>query len=487
MFACFDATALLESATTVKRHFHFLFVTALAVAGWALVILQSRQSTRVPRVVTRFVESPATPPSPPGAFSLAMPGLEGASVGFCLLNSDGTPLHESPRSRIALAPASALKAVTTATALEFLGPDFRFRTSLLAAASAPDAAGSLAGPLVLTGSGDPTLTAADLRAMAGKIASMGVKSVTGGVLADASVFPHDPTSEHWNWGDIGNAYGTGAYGLNLDRNVMTVRIAPGAEEGAPTTLTGHAPTLPDLVWHNHTLTGPPGSGDGVVVYSEPYGRRITLRGTVPPGPEFTVRAAFPDPPALAAATLREALGNLGIRMEDSPAAAVDASHELLVHESAPLPEIIAHCHRVSDNLEAQCLFLTLGKSTGLVPAAAIQSHWLSRGATPVAWRLIDGSGLARANCIRPLDLARILHLASQSPHGPLFLETLSPSHDGRVRSKLGAMSGVRSDAGFIRMPDGSQLTFALIANSLTPQADFRELRHRLLTEALALP
>jgi len=61
------------------------------------------------------------------------------------------------------------------------------------------------------------------------------------------------------------------------------------------------------------MTGPAGSGDQVVVYSQPYGRKVTLRGTVPAGEKgFTVGGAIPDPPALAVELLRARLEKAGV-------------------------------------------------------------------------------------------------------------------------------------------------------------------------------
>lgn len=411
----------------------------------------------------------------------AQPELAGAAIGFCLLDEDGAPLFASPLAHTALCPASALKTVTSAAALGVLGPEFRFETTL-AATAAPDGEGTLAGDLVLVGAGDPTFSTEDLHALADAAGRAGLRQVTGTVRVDASIFPHDPLSDFWNWGDVGNAYGAGAYGLNLDHNRMTITFDPGAAEGAPATLLGSRPILPETRWENYVTTGPAGSGDGVVVYSEPYGRRVTLRGTVPLGERgFAVRGAIPDPPALAAEVLRARLEKAGVKFDraavaqDAPAAVV-----LARHESAPLPEIIDHLHRVSDNLETQCLFLAIGQRRNAAPAAAVRAFWEEAGVAFTALRLLDGSGLARANMIRPLDLARVNHAARRGPHGERFYQSLSTYLDGAVRSKLGAMSGVKTEVGFLRTASGRELTFALMANGLRPGLDFWPLRSALL-------
>src|SRR5690606_28193711 len=95
------------------------------------------------------------------------------------------------------------------------------------------------------------------------------------------------------------------------------------------------------------------------------------------------------------------------------------------------------------------------------------------------------SGLARAAMIRPIDLAMANHLARRAPTGPRFYQSLSSSAEGRIRSKVGAMSGVRTEVGFLTRPDGSEYTFALMANGLPPHVDFWALRNELLGKLVA--
>lgn len=412
----------------------------------------------------------------------ARPELAGAAVGFCVLDQDGETVFAAPLAETALSPASALKTVTTGAALGILGPEFRFETVL--AATAPlNADGIVAGDLVLAGAGDPTLSRDDLLRLADTAIVAGLKEVSGRLRVDASAFPPHPVSDHWNWGDIGNAYGAGAFGVNLGHNRITVRFEPGAQPGEPAKLLGAAPAPGDLRWVNHVVTGAAGSGDQVVAYSEPYGRVITLRGSVPLGESgFAVTAALPDPPALAVEMLRTRLESARVKFGERSGTASERI-PLASHQSPPLPEIIDHLHRVSDNLEAQSLFLAIGRQQNADPAAAVRAYWEKAGVTFVGLRLLDGSGLARANMIRPLDLARVNLAARRGPHGPRFHESLNAAANGAARSKNGAMSGVRSEVGFLRTAAGREFTFALIANGLAPGIDFWALRRELL-EAL---
>ena len=409
------------------------------------------------------------------------PRLAGAAVGFCVLGPEGEELYLSPLAETAFCPASALKTMTTAAALDLLGPEFRFETAL-AAAAAPGTDGVLAGDLVLLGGGDPTLAGEDLDALATQLVKQGLKRVEGRVIPDASVFPPQAVSDHWNWGDIGNAYGAGAYGLNVNHNRLEISFQPGERTGSPARLLETPVTGKETRWINRVSTGPTGSGDQVVVYSEPYGSTVTLQGTVPLGGNpFTVTGALPDPPAAAAGLMTLALKRAGVSVAGreipaSPPALV----KLATHRSAPLAEVIGHLHRTSDNLEAQCLFLTIGRQEKKQAAEALRRYWEKQGVFFKGLRLIDGSGLARATMIRPIDLARINHIARLGPHGARFRDSLSTYLDGKVRAKLGAMSGVKTEVGFLTLPNGKVLTYALMANGLDPALDYWPLRESLL-------
>lgn len=452
-----------------------VFRVVLLLSGWAVAIvlgIRLWQPDPPPAPV------PIATPRPESAMErtfrewAAQAEFDGALIGFCLLDEKGETVFASPLAKDALCPASSLKTVTTGAAFGLLGPEFRFETTLVA--TAPLKEGALEGDLVLVGGGDPTFSPDDVEKMAEAAIAAGLKKVSGKLRVDASVFPHDPLSDHWNWGDIGNGYGAGAFGLNLNHNRLKLRFEPATEEGKPAKFVGGAPARREMRWENHVLTGPPGSGDGVVVYSEPYGRTITMRGTVPAGEEsFTVSGAIPDPPALVAELLQAKLESGGVTFADGAGPFAESTKTTLAtHQSKPLAEIIDHLHRVSDNLEAQCVFLTIGLKQKADPAEAIREYWEKAGVSFVGLRLIDGSGLARANMIRPVDLARVNLAARQGPNGERFFKSLSTYAEGSVRGKVGGMSGVLTQVGFIRTEKGRDLTFAIMANGLSRGADF---------------
>jgi len=463
---------------------------AIMLSGWiAAGVLWYQQGALRPILLESRSAAPASTSERHPAdrilrSAMTEPGLEAAALAFCVLDPVGSVIYESPLARTALAPASAVKTLTTGAALGLLGPDFKFQTRIESAS--PIEAGSLPGDLVLVGGGDPTLTFQDLEALAVAVVDAGLRRVGGNLLADGSIFPGNPMSDHWNWGDVGNAYGAGAFGINVNHNRVMVHFQPGGEVGEPATLDGVEPELAaDFSWENRVLTGAAGSGDQVVVYSQPFGRLITLRGTVPrDGGRFPVKAALPDPPATALEFLRQALESRGVVFMGEPSGVADSGEREVIarHASVPLRDIVNHLHQVSDNLESQCIFLMIGNRQDLPPAEAVRNYWVDQGLGFEGLRLLDGSGLARANMIRAIDLARVNFMVRNGLHGEIFHSSLPSSLEGAVRSKPGAMSGVRSDVGFITNEDGVELTYSLLGNGLGTKADFWKLRGQLLEE-----
>ena len=85
-----------------------------------------------------------------------------------------------------LAPASNEKLPLTYAALVRLGTTFRIQTDVLGQGEQDGT--QWTGTLVLKGNGDPTLSRADLRTLAGQVKSLGIRSVTGGVAGDESAY-----------------------------------------------------------------------------------------------------------------------------------------------------------------------------------------------------------------------------------------------------------------------------------------------------------
>ena len=201
---------------------------------------------------------------------LKSPTLKTASVGVVFIPMKGEAPVLEWQADTGLMPASTMKAITTATALEVLRANFVFETKIY-----------LKGDdLVVKGGGDPTLCSTsltrDFESWLTALKAAGVSEIKGDLIMDASHFESRTTPNDWPWGDVGNYYGAGPSGLNFHKNSFALTFTPGRVWGAAK-LSKVWPKPPGVEFENHMKTGKAGSGDQGYVYGGPGATRISMR------------------------------------------------------------------------------------------------------------------------------------------------------------------------------------------------------------------
>lgn len=453
------------------------------------------------------------------------PGMRSASWSITVLDAaTGKALltHNSDRS---LATASTMKAVTTATALEVLGADFRFET-VLEHDGMLDENGTLDGNLYIRGDGDPTLGSDrfsdndginDLMVKwAKELQARGIKQITGKIIADASVFSTQMTPSKWPWEDIGNYYGAGACGLNIHENLYRLDLEPGPSAGSRTKVIRTDPVLPEIAFVNELMTGSVGSGDQAYIYGAPYTRLHYLRGTIPAGKKvFSIKGSIPDPALFAANRFLEEMYGCGISVHEGFSSIrlekmkgtepKGARKPLHVHQSRPLREIIRPLNMNSINLYAEAVLNRIAVKKGKLGSTengvrAVEAHWKARGVNVRGMSLRDGSGLSPNNVLSTYQLASILAKVQQSRNYEAYNASLpvagksgslkrmckGTAAEGNVRAKSGFISGVRGYTGYVESRSGRTLAFAMIGNHFSFGAGEMGRRFEKLMVQLAL-
>jgi serine-type D-Ala-D-Ala carboxypeptidase/endopeptidase (penicillin-binding protein 4) len=135
-------------------------------------------------------------------------------------------------SGVSLTPASVMKLITSAAAIELLGPYYTFKTKIGYTGKISKRWGRLRGNLIITGGGDPALGSKYftdhykdfITNWIGEIKKLGIKKITGKVITDDSYYDFLPVPGKWLWEDAGNYYGAGAYGLSVFDNLYEIHF-----------------------------------------------------------------------------------------------------------------------------------------------------------------------------------------------------------------------------------------------------------------------
>jgi D-alanyl-D-alanine carboxypeptidase/D-alanyl-D-alanine-endopeptidase (penicillin-binding protein 4) len=423
---------------------------------------------------------------------------------------DGRTLYSRDGDKL-FTPASNMKIYTTAVALDLLGVDYRWRTSVYASAQ-PTGDGVVDGDLILYGRGAPDLDSKNpdsLPALADQLRARGVRRVTGKIIGDESYFRGEQYGVGWQWNDLQWYYGAQPSALSIDENAVELTLSPGTKSAGPASAV-ITPNENGLQLTNNATTGARDAATTVGIKRSLSSNDVVVWGEFPLGGRAYSAFLSVHNPALRAATVfKQLLSARGIqvdsdlasrdfRVQDSKRFDPQKGIELAFIESAPLAKIVRTTNKESNNLYAELIFRTLGREKGAtVPdpdprknaargddeaGVAVVKKWLSDhniDAMPLA--LHDGSGLSRLDLITPESAARLLAVSSQASWRQTFYDSLpAAGHDGtlqgrltnmtgRIAAKTGSLTYDHSLSGYATTESGDALAFSIICNDATAQ------------------
>jgi D-alanyl-D-alanine carboxypeptidase/D-alanyl-D-alanine-endopeptidase (penicillin-binding protein 4) len=396
-------------------------------------------------------------------------------------------------------PASNMKLIVTATALDQLGSDYTYRTSIYT--NGRIEGGTLVGDLILYGRGDPNLSGryttgptAIFTALADSLRARGVERVEGRVVADESYFDADYTRPDWEAYDLLWWYAAPVSALSFNDNSIDFTIRPGPV-GQPPAISG-TPATSFWSLQNTALTvARLDSTDAPLDFTRvPGTNRVIAYGAVEAGsPEDTESFSVVNPAGYTATVFRETLEASGISVavdsvsviSDPALSPVDSSSTLLAeHVSPPLDRVISSINKRSQNWHAEQLLKTLGKlerGTGSFrDGIAVEREFLERiGIAPEAVEIRDASGLSANNLVTPHALTTVLRVMLRHPHADVFFTSLPAAGGdgslrtrfaqgpaaGRVYAKTGSIQNVNSLSGYLVPTPSDTLAFSILANN----------------------
>ncbi|MDO8364018.1 MAG: D-alanyl-D-alanine carboxypeptidase [Actinomycetota bacterium] len=385
-----------------------------------------------------------------------VPVVEAVDGSSCVAVGLDDTLVATRNTELAVVPASNLKVVTAAVALEVLGPGATFTTSLTGPAAVD---GVVQGDVHLVGGGDPLLSEAwytqpsatrkrpplhttSAEALADQLVAAGVTRITGKVLGDGSRYDDERYPPGWS----------------ADIRASTDGVAVGA-----------------LVINDSVST----SG-----------------------------ALGTDPAASAAATFRALLAQRGITVAGGSGTGVAPAGQpvLAAIQSAPLTEVLQEMLTTSDNLTAEMLVKEIGLASG-GPGRGTRNDGLQAIVTTIAgWgvptagiALTDGSGLSYDNQFTCGALVAVLQhgsavdavgagLARGGQDGSTLVDAFEqPGLVGVLQGKTGSLNNpvkVKALCGYF-MAGAAEVEFVLILNGASA-AEYQAAWDRLATALVAL-
>jgi D-alanyl-D-alanine carboxypeptidase/D-alanyl-D-alanine-endopeptidase (penicillin-binding protein 4) len=311
-------------------------------------------------------------------------------------------------------PASVEKLLTSATALDRAGPEAQIQTT--AAMTGTLADGVLTGDLYVQGHGDPSLEYAALSRLAREIRRTGIEEITGRVYGDESYFDG-------RRGGPASGYATSAWVGPLSALAFNEGLA------------------------------------------RPYGRGFQA-----------------DPPRFVAGRLSAKLELAGVNVgaHASTGVAPATAQPIATVWSPSLSALVRHMNTVSDNYYAEILIKALGAAYGAGGTTALGAEVVRafEREHAISSRVVDGSGLSRANAVSPSAIGRLLVEAQSEPWFDAFYRSLplagvsgtlkkrmrGTAATGRCRAKTGTLIGVSALAGYCRSRSGHRIAFAILMN-----------------------
>jgi D-alanyl-D-alanine carboxypeptidase/D-alanyl-D-alanine-endopeptidase (penicillin-binding protein 4) len=439
----------------------------------------------------------------PGAISRLLDPLvhaRGGDLGVAVYSVERNQALYLHNADWGLVPASNMKLFTTAAALDRLGPDFQYTTSVYGDGAILED-GSLIGDLVLVGRGDPTISGRFFGdsatyvydRLAQELREKGVRRVRGRLIGDASYFDDVRIASGWETSNLLWWYGARPSALSFNDNVVTIEVRPGGWVGAPASIS-FDPFTDGIPVENRVVTtrARGGRSIGIRRASDIGGYEIFGRISIVSGPLRYV-VSVEDPAEYALSVFRARLERRGIEVE-GPSSVVHnwnrqslrAPRLLASHTSPRMIEIVRVINKLSQNFFAEQVLKTLGAvfegEGSFDEGADVVRDVLEDYDLPTHnLRIYDGSGLSRRNTVTAQLTAELLVAMHDHPRFEEYYESLliagtdgdtrrldTPAARGNVHSKTGTLRGVSALSGYVTTGDGELLAFSVLSNG-TPR------------------
>ena len=388
-------------------------------------------------------------------------------------------------SQIGLAPASTQKIITSVTAFELLGKDYRYKTEFGFKSDT-----TWANEIFIKGYGDPTFGSNRfvntkpenlLNVLYNKLTEAGYKGNFGLLVVDDQSFETINIPNGWIWEDIGNYYGAGAGEFNWRENQydITLRSTPNIGDKVEiVAFNGRKDYKGSFI--SEARSAAKGTGDNAYIYFPIGNTDYTVRGTIPVNENnFTISGAVSEGSSYFAYDLGRFINDknkssfgeptIGYSYRPLPSSA----KIVYAYFSPSLDSIIYWFNKKSINLYGEALIKTFAyekKGFGSTDSGVVvvKKFWKEKGIDEDELNIVDGSGLSPLNRVTTHSQVEILKFAKTKDWFPSFKNSL-PEYNG-MSMKSGTIRGVKGFCGYHKAKNGKEYIFSFLVNNYNGSA-----------------
>ncbi|WP_377888982.1 D-alanyl-D-alanine carboxypeptidase/D-alanyl-D-alanine-endopeptidase [Alkalihalobacillus sp. R86527] len=434
-------------------------------------------------------------------------GLKGAIAGVSVRAADTGDILFEHHGDTRLTPASNMKLITAAAALDTLGHNYRFITDV--ATNGKIEKDVLKGDLYLIGRGDPTILKEDFDDFATTLKEKGINRIEGNLIGDESWYDTQRLSEDMIWTDESEYYGsqvsalTSAPNHDYDAGTIIVEVFPSTVEGESAKVTTSPNT--DYVTVQNSATSVAPDEETEIFINRKHGTNlITVKGRISIG-DAKERSwiAVSDPAMYALRLFEQSLKNVGITINEN--LQINKAPEdvtiLTTKKSMPLHELLIPFMKLSNNGHGEILVKEMGKrkkDEGSWEAGleVVNDYLMKEGLQPDNILIRDGSGISHVTLIQPNQLSMLLYKLQSSEwfnhyftslpvagsKGRFVGGTLSNRMKGTaaenvVFAKTGTLQGVSSLSGYVKHEN--PMIFSIIINQFLDEDKIEEIEDRI--------
>ncbi|MFJ7639891.1 D-alanyl-D-alanine carboxypeptidase/D-alanyl-D-alanine-endopeptidase [Peribacillus sp. NPDC097225] len=438
------------------------------------------------------------------------PALTGALAGISIRSADTGELVYEHDADIRMRPASNMKLLTAAAALETLGEEHVFQTELYI--KGIQVANVLQGDVYLKGKGDPTLLEKDFDGLAKVLKQHRIHYVHGDLIGDDTWYDDEGHSPDLIRSDEQEYYGSAVSALTAapdeeyDTGTVLLEISPGKRAGKKATVTMQ-PETDYVTVVNEAITVSPDGKQKIKVERDHERNVLTVTGTMPehglPTKEYM---AVIDPTKYALRLFEQSMERQGIKVlgttkqGKTPAQA----RKIASHDSMTLSQLLVPFMKLSNNTHAEVLVKEMGKAAkgegswenGLKIA---ESKLELMGMDTQSTMMRDGSGISQVNLISANELTKLLYSVREKTWFPSYLNALpvagvkekmiggtlrnrmeKTAAVGNVRAKTGTISATSTLSGYVTTKSGEGIIFSILLNNFVEEKGIRDIQDKIV-------